>query len=351
MLLWEVIRLKLFETENHKIQLSNLSILIMQEKINTKNKRFECVDIAKGIGILLVVWFHFPILKGLTYFEEWGGWITTFYMALFFMLSGLFFKPQALLTKVKRLMVPYLYFYFIAWIFYMLVCWVKKESVDWLRFFVPFWGGTQNYENTPIWFLFVLAQITCIFYVIRKKITNVYVVFCISMLISIGGYVLGLTMPVPYYIDVAMLCVAFFAIGNVLIDRILNINIYIGLIAGILSISCYILFPGFSNVSQNFEPMGYIPFLIISLGASLFVIWLSKIISGTIIGRILAFFGENSLIIMCTHIMLMSLPAVIGRHISNIWVANLIGIVVVMLIEIFVIFFINGYVKFLICKK
>lgn len=94
----------------------------MQEKINTKNKRFECVDIAKGIGILLVVWFHFPILKGLTYFEEWGGWITTFYMALFFMLSGLFFKPQALLTKVKRLMVPYLYFYFIAWIFYMLVC-------------------------------------------------------------------------------------------------------------------------------------------------------------------------------------------------------------------------------------
>mgnify|MGYP002112148099 FL=1 len=122
MLLWEVIRLKLFETENHKIQLSNLSILIMQEKINTKNKRFECVDIAKGIGILLVVWFHFPILKGLTYFEEWGGWITTFYMALFFMLSGLFFKPQALLTKVKRLMVPYLYFYFIAWIFYMLVC-------------------------------------------------------------------------------------------------------------------------------------------------------------------------------------------------------------------------------------
>lgn len=49
--------------------------------------------------------------------------------------------------------------------------------------------------------------------------------------------------------------------------------------------------------------------------------------------------------------MLMSLPAVMSKHISNIWMANLIGIVVVMLIEIFEIFFINGYAKFLICKK
>ena len=252
--------------------------------------------------------------------------------------------------KLKRLVVPYFNFYFIACLFYMVMCLLKRESVDWSHFLVPFLGGTQNYENTPIWFLLVLAQITCIFYVIKKNITNMYIGLFISLLISIAGYVLGETMSISYYIDVAMLCVVFFAIGNAFVDRVLNINAYIGLIAGVLSIGCYIVFPGFSNVSQNFEPMGYIPFLVISLGASLFVIWLSKFISGTVLGRILAFFGENSLTIMCTHIMVMSLPAVIGRCISNIWVANLIGIMVVMIIEVFMVLFINRYAKFLISK-
>lgn len=323
----------------------------MERKAYVRNGRVEFVDIAKGIGILLVVWFHFPILSGLNYFNNWGGWITTFYMVLFFILSGLFFKPQALSTKVKRLMVPYFYFYFIACLFYMVTCLLKRESVDGSHFLVPFLGGTLNYENTPIWFLLVLAQITCIFYVIKKNITNVYMGLFISLLISMAGYVWGKTMPIPYYMDVAMLCVVFFAIGNVFVDRVLNINAYIGWIAGALSVGCYIVFPGFSNVSQNFEPMGYIPFLVIALGASLFVIWLSKFISGTVIGRILAFFGENSLTIMCTHIMVMSLPAVIGRCISNIWVANLIGIMVVMIIEVWVVLFINRYARFLIGKK
>ena len=63
----------------------------MEGKTYIKKGRVEYVDIAKGIGILLVVWFHFPILNDLNYFNEWGGWITTFYMVLFFILSGLFF--------------------------------------------------------------------------------------------------------------------------------------------------------------------------------------------------------------------------------------------------------------------
>lgn len=34
--------------------------------------RYDHIDISKGIGILLVVFFHLPGVNGLTYFNNWG---------------------------------------------------------------------------------------------------------------------------------------------------------------------------------------------------------------------------------------------------------------------------------------
>lgn len=36
-------------------------------------QRVQHIDIAKGVGIILVVWLHFPILSGLNKFDNWGG--------------------------------------------------------------------------------------------------------------------------------------------------------------------------------------------------------------------------------------------------------------------------------------
>lgn len=38
--------------------------------------RDSSIDIAKGIGITLVVFFHFVHLNKLPYFYEWGGKLT-----------------------------------------------------------------------------------------------------------------------------------------------------------------------------------------------------------------------------------------------------------------------------------
>lgn len=35
-------------------------------------KRYEHIDISKGIGILLVVFFHLPGVSRLIYFNNWG---------------------------------------------------------------------------------------------------------------------------------------------------------------------------------------------------------------------------------------------------------------------------------------
>lgn len=67
--------------------------------------RFQHIDIAKGIGILLVIALH-------TDFHQ--EWMTTFEMPLFFLLSGLFVKidmpfREYAIKKINTLLVPYIF--------------------------------------------------------------------------------------------------------------------------------------------------------------------------------------------------------------------------------------------------
>lgn len=309
------------------------------------HNRIQYLDIAKGIGIILVVWFHFPILSQLSSFECWGGYITSFYMVLFFVLSGVFFKLSSLLRRIRRLMLPYISFYLVACVYYTFMSLYKQKSIELSHYLLPFLGATSGYENTPIWFLLSLSQVVCMCFVLCKM-RNRYAVILGALCVSMAGYYLG-RYNVPYYVDVSMLCLFPFVLGYEFRDVILDIRPIVGLPAGLLSLACYAMFPGFTNVSQNFEPMGYIPFLGISIGASLFVVYVSKAFCHTIVSTGLSFFGRNSLIILCTHMMLMSLPAVIARHLNNVWCANLLSLILVMCIECLVVFLIKKYVKFL----
>lgn len=51
-------------------------------------QRYEYIDIAKGIGILLVVWAHI-LLVGVSHRV-----IYAFHMPLFFMISGMLFRRE-----------------------------------------------------------------------------------------------------------------------------------------------------------------------------------------------------------------------------------------------------------------
>ncbi|RGZ89078.1 hypothetical protein DW966_13695 [Bacteroides stercoris] len=77
-------------------------------------QRDKNIDIAKGLGIFLVVWGHTSATP---------EWISAFHMPLFFFLSGIFFRPnpnwcQFLKSKSRRLLVPYI-IYFICVTFSM----------------------------------------------------------------------------------------------------------------------------------------------------------------------------------------------------------------------------------------
>ena len=44
----------------------------------------------------------------------------------------------------------------------------KHQTIDLFNLFVPFLGGTNNYQNTPVWFLLALAEIIVLAYVISS---------------------------------------------------------------------------------------------------------------------------------------------------------------------------------------
>ena len=66
----------------------------------TMKKRVQYIDIAKGIGILLVVLGHNDLNA---YHPMLHRFIYAFHMALFFFLSGIFFNPKRdFKTLVKK---------------------------------------------------------------------------------------------------------------------------------------------------------------------------------------------------------------------------------------------------------
>lgn len=95
-----------------------------------KSEQWKWVDIAKGIGIILVFLGHFNIPDTLR------AEIYTFHMPLFFFLSGVVFnghKPinRFLGDEAKRMIVPYYcwaFFYFV--LFKLLVQIVRGQSVN-----------------------------------------------------------------------------------------------------------------------------------------------------------------------------------------------------------------------------
>ncbi len=85
--------------------------------------RFRHIDIAKGITILAVIIGHFQILP-LLHLQRLAF---SFHMPLFFILAGVFFRPQPIGLSIRkdfiRLMIPL----FITLIVYKIFCYLSGD--------------------------------------------------------------------------------------------------------------------------------------------------------------------------------------------------------------------------------
>lgn len=160
----------------------------MMSSVSTK--RIEYIDIAKGIGIILVVMGHTIGTEVLV-----GSWIFSFHMPLFFFLSGLCFNDERhplflpfLKKRIQTLFLPLVYFSVICLVVSVLTG-ASNYSIE----------KIQNGEFTgALWFLYVLFLSELFYWIINRLSQHTaikFAVIIVCLFIGISLQKLDFTLP------------------------------------------------------------------------------------------------------------------------------------------------------------
>jgi len=179
------------------------------------NKRYDFIDLVKGIGIITVIIYHIkiPLL--------YQTCITYYMLPVFYICSGIFFsrynsKKTFFLKKINNLIIPYLFFFildfFIILLFHFKYPHLHYDELNKI---------SGNLQNGPIWFLRSLFIVELIFYIVTYIKRQIFI-FSLSILISFIGYCMSITkINLPLDIISSLTCTIFFYLGFLL--RKLNI--------------------------------------------------------------------------------------------------------------------------------
>ena len=177
-------------------------------------ERIDWIDIAKGMGIFLMVIGHttLPHILSKT--------IYLFHMPLFFVLSGAFIVTSInrsfgdfFVKETMKYVIPYTFF-LLCYIVYLLIYGLPFSGIDLLL----------GCNVGPIWFLQTLFISHLVFYVIKKYLTNIYYKGAI-VIFSITSYLMYLyQIHLPYRLEVCGLALIFIVIGYKFRYRIMAIK-------------------------------------------------------------------------------------------------------------------------------
>jgi len=284
------------------------------------NQRLDYIDIAKGLGIILVVLSHTEY-PGLMYYTS------AFFVPIFFFCSGFTFSKKNInlgicfRKQATKLLKPYIIFnillllYFhdfsrraIWGIFYSRYCLFPfGTDVDICHFMIV--------GNYPMWFLtcmviaYLLYDLLIYYPRYQCYLVGVYLV------ITVGASFLPILL--PWSLDTAPL-MAVIMFGGKLVRRYVpdifkNKKTHCLII---LSFVLYLLLLPFCNdinISVRMYGSNIITYLFAALTGCITLTYLSRLLQGTIIGKGLQHIGIHSLTIFCIEI-----PFILtGKDISN----------------------------------
>jgi len=167
--------------------------------------RIRWVDVAKGWGIILVIYGHITS-------DFFVIWLYTFHVPLFFFLSGYFFNPAKepvpfFNSKVKGLLLPYITLGIP--LFFINICY-GLEPLTLLK------GYAIQSRASTLWFigaLFIQFVIAYIIYHWIVSTKNRWILITLLTLIGITLWHHGI-MKLPWNTDVSMVTLPFFCLGH-----------------------------------------------------------------------------------------------------------------------------------------
>lgn len=263
------------------------------------------IDIARGIGILLVVFSHSGSERGfMTYV---GG----MFIPIFFVISGYLYNGGNLNfpRKVKKLLVPYFGYSLFFLILYKGYKINDIIGVIYSRYCLyPFNSDPNVYYmssgNAPLWFLtaFFLSQLLFVYLMTLKRNKRIFSVIC-----CIGAAFALQFLPIllPWSMDVVPLFVVYMYLGYCCKQysaMLLPTSCWIMLFLGYFVI-CY--FNEEPNLSVRIYGQSILLMCLSGLVGSLVIMKISKKIDDSSVGKFLSVVGQHSMTIFCIQMFLL----------------------------------------------
>ena len=281
-------------------------------------KRLTYLDMAKGIGIFLVILGHIEYIR-----EDTLKWISSFHMPLFFVIGGILAYEKreegrplfsALAARARGTLVPYAAFTIMLLTMNTLEHFLEPGALSGAQLARQYVDAATGYGIHILWFLPAYFTAGAIFLLLERGLRPVSRNLAI-LLLAVGAYGVTVIFRLDQY-AVTDLSLAGFAGMDLLITLLRGIlampfllmGWYLGAFYGRLSRKAFpvlalLLIPGgilalhlsvFDLHYLYVEPWHYLAAFLSCAGLTALMRALPAI-------RPLAWLGRNSLVIMCTH--------------------------------------------------
>lgn len=241
--------------------------------------RFDYIDIAKGLGILAVVWAHIMLV----------GWsheiIYAFHMPFFFFVAGMLFKREKyaffcdfLKKRSKRLLVPYFIYAIGSYVLWAGLKYVSHEPWEVIlkplpQILIAQGSGRFMCFNSALWFIPCLFVVEILyFFKTSKDWLNLLLTLMCAALSFVLGFIYGekYWFLLPFNFDAVLIALPFYCLGNLLVKNFSlasisqaagNHKYAIASIWGVSTILLYILATNFgvcSMGSSSYQCNGFI---------------------------------------------------------------------------------------------
>lgn len=309
--------------------------------------RIDFIDLAKGLCILLVVYFHAAAFVSVS--SGMDAMLGSFRMPLYFFLSGLFFKPYEgfrgfLIRKTNKLLIPFAFFYLTTSVILPYIFWkFLGHTINTVVGIESLWAfiNLETFPNVPIWFLWCLFLLNLFFYGLYLLSSKTRHPLRMLSLLCLGAGLIGFSclffhVNLYAFIDEALEAMPFFCCGYLL--RQYSIQAPAG-IFNILksnperkgrymaeSLIGIALLAAYTYLMTSFQTENYFLRLWIryscGIGGTLMVIFIARLLKRL---PLISYFGRYSIMILCTHVLLIQIVVMLcGKFLpafaSNLWV-------------------------------
>ncbi len=280
------------------------------------SQRISWIDIARGIGIILVI--HGHSLSA----DSYRHLIYAFHMPLFFFISGLVFNyvkndnvGRVIQKSIKAILVPYFGFAILTY-----VLWIVNNNITYLNppLVVQHMTGILYGNSSSIFFNIVLWFLPCLFITkvgfaaFTRYVRKTSLLIIALIVVSVLGFGVSLMFPdlmLPFGVETALSAVVFFGAGSVIttkfpavLDSLIDsrrVRFFIGslLLCVILGSVHFALYGKQIDMRMN-NLNNYILFYGASLSGIFAVIAMSKIIQKNYALEVI---GKYSLVLFALH--------------------------------------------------